>query len=74
MFFFEIGRDGTEILEVLSLTCAVFAVPLGARRQVLNEVVERPRGRAPGRSGRVLVNENLAAVQRITQKTLNSVS
>ena len=33
-----------------------------------------PRGRAPGRSGRVLVNENLAADRRITQKTLNSVS
>ena len=32
-----------------------------------------PRGRAPGRSGRVLVNENLATDRRITQKTLNSV-
>ena len=31
-------------------------------------------GRAPIRSGRVLVNENLAADRRITQKTLNSVS
>jgi len=49
VFFFEIGRDGTEILEVLSLTCAVFAVPLGARRQVLNEVVERPRGSSEAR-------------------------
>ena len=54
--------------------CAVFAVPIGARIQVLNEVVERPRGRAPGRSGRVLVNENIAAAQRITQKPLVSVS
>ena len=57
-----------------AVECAVFAVPIGARRQVLSEAVERPRGRAPGRSGRVLVNENIAAAQRITQKPLVSVS
>ena len=33
-FFFEIGRDGTEVLEVLSMTDEVFAVLSGARRQV----------------------------------------
>ena len=33
-----------------------------------------PRGWAPGRSGRVLVNEKIAAAQRIAQKTLVSVS
>ena len=51
VFFFEIGRDveGIEVLEVLSMTYAVFAVPSGARRQVLNEVVERPRGSSEAR-------------------------
>ena len=44
MFFFEIGRDGTEVLEVLSMTYAVFAALSGARRQVLNEVVKRMWG------------------------------
>ena len=55
VFFFEIGRDveGIEVLEVLSMTYAVFAEPLGSRRQVLSEAVEYPRGRAPGRNGKV---------------------
>ena len=40
MFFFEIGKDGTEVLEVLSMKSTVFEVPSGARRQVLNGVSE----------------------------------
>ena len=55
VFAVPIGARRQVLSEVVE--CAVFAVPSGARRQVLSEVVERPRGRAPGRSGRVLVNE-----------------
>ena len=54
--------------------CAVFAVPSGARRQVLNEVVERPRGRAPGRNGKVLQGLNTPTCRSISKKSLTSVS
>ena len=59
MFFFEIGRDveGIEVLEVLSMTYAVFAVPIGARRQVLSEAVECAVFAVPSGARRQVLSE-----------------
>ena len=70
MNFCGIQRDVDEVL-VKKVSSRRVLGAVAKQGESLNGVKDRM---APGRSGRVLVNENLATDRRITQKTLDSVS